>query len=193
MLADIVFGMHGSHSDEVRQIVVDDATVDDLDAVAEIYAHYVQHTVATFDYVVPTLEQWHAKHAAITAAGRPFVVARAVDESGTEQTVGYAYLGTFRGMPAYDRSTEDSIYVRPGFGGRGVGSALMAGMLDRANPENVRQIVAVIAATGGDGSIALHSRFGFTEAGRLRSIGHKADQWIDCVYMQKDIWESRDR
>ncbi|MHC3003980.1 GNAT family N-acetyltransferase [Gordonia sp. GN26] len=170
-------------------VQVSDATIDDLEAVAEIYAHYVQHTVATFDYVVPTLDEWHAKYAAITGAGRPFVVARAFDEAGLERIVGYAYLGTFRGMPAYDRSTEDSIYVRPGHGGRGVGSALMAGMLDRANRDNVRQIVAVIAATGGEGSVALHSRFGFTEVGRLRSIGHKADQWIDCVYMQKDLWE----
>ncbi len=97
-------------------------------------------------------------------------------------------------MPAYDRSTEDSIYVRPGFGGRGVGSALMAGMLDRANPpENVRQIVAVIAATGG-GRVDRSAFAVRVHRGRpLRAIGHKADQWIDCVYMQKDIWESRDR
>ncbi|PKZ67007.1 N-acetyltransferase [Gordonia terrae] len=172
-------------------IRVTDATIDDCDAIADIYAHYVQSTVATFDYLVPSLSQWHAKHAAITAAGRPFVVARAVDD-GVERVVGYAYLGTFRTMPAYDLSTEDSIYVRPGQGGRGVGTALMAALLERANPDNVRQIVAVIAATGGDGSIALHRRFGFTEVGRLRAIGHKAEQWIDCVYMQKDLWPGGD-
>ncbi|MCR5978652.1 GNAT family N-acetyltransferase [Gordonia jinghuaiqii] len=170
------------------RIRVTDATVDDCEAVAEIYAHYVLHTVATFDYVVPSPAQWQAKHAAITSAGRPFVVARALDETGSEQVVGYAYLGTFRTMPAYDLSTEDSIYVAPGFGGRGIGSTLMAAMLERTNPENVRQIVAVIAATGGEGSIALHARHGFAEVGRLRSIGHKAGQWIDCVYMQKDLW-----
>ncbi|MFE0749694.1 GNAT family N-acetyltransferase [Gordonia sp. NPDC058843] len=172
-------------------IRVTDATIDDCAAVADIYAHYVQNTVATFDYRVPSVSQWHAKHAAITAAGRPFVVARAVDD-GVERVVGYAYLGTFRTMPAYDLSTEDSIYVRPGFGGRGIGTALMAALLDRANPDNVRQIVAVIAATGGEGSIALHRRFGFDEVGRLRAIGHKEGQWIDCVYMQKDLWTRDD-
>ncbi|WP_439032193.1 GNAT family N-acetyltransferase [Gordonia terrae] len=169
------------------RVAVGDATIDDCAAVAEIYAHYVEHTVATFDYVVPSLSQWHAKHAAITAAGRPFVVARVV-EDGAERVVGYAYLGTFRGMPAYDLSTEDSIYVRPGYAGRGIGSALMSGLLERADTTNVRQIVAVIAATGGEGSTALHARFGFEQVGRLRAIGHKADQWIDCIYMQKDLW-----
>ena len=172
-------------------IRVSDATIDDCEAVADIYAHYVQHTVATFDYLVPSVSQWHAKHAAITAAGRPFVVARAVDD-GVERVVGYAYLGTFRTMPAYDLSTEDSIYVRPGHGGRGIGTGLMSALLARADPDNVRQIVAVIAATGGEGSIALHRRFGFDEVGRLRAIGHKAEQWIDCVYMQKDLWSGDD-
>ena len=132
----------GATSPPIR---VSDATIDDCEAVADIYAHYVQHTVATFDYLVPSVSQWHAKHAAITAAGRPFVVARAVDD-GVEHVVGYAYLGTFRTMPAYDLSTEDSIYVRPGHGGRGIGTALMSALLARADPDNVRQIVAVIAA-----------------------------------------------
>lgn len=178
--------MQGAQTDAMG-VMVRDAVETDLAAVADIYRHYVENTVATFDYMVPSHTAWLAKYQSIREANRPFVVATLPAESG-EHIVGYAYLGTFRAMPAYDRSTEDSIYVRPGYGGRGVGSALMAGMLKRANTENVRQIVAVIAATGGEGSIALHSRFGFTEVGRLRSIGHKADQWIDCVYMQKDLW-----
>ena len=180
--------MQGAHTDDMG-VTVRDAVDTDLAGVADIYRHYVENTVATFDYVVPSPASWLAKYRTIREADRPFVVATLPMES-VDQIVGYAYLGTFRGMPAYDRSTEDSIYVRPGSGGRGVGSALMAGMLDRANRDNVRQIVAVIAATGGAGSIALHKRFGFTEVGRLRSIGHKADQWIDCVYMQKDLWDS---
>ena len=170
-----------------ERVTVRDATEDDLAGVADIYRHYVENTVATFDYVVPSRTAWLVKYRTIRDAGRPFVVATLPAESG-EHVVGYAYLGTFRTMPAYDWSTEDSIYVRPGYGGRGIGSALMSGMLGRADRENVRQIVAVIAATGGEGSIALHSRFGFAEVGRLRSIGQKAGQWIDCVYMQKDLW-----
>ncbi|ETA08602.1 MULTISPECIES: GNAT family N-acetyltransferase [Gordonia] len=179
--------MQGARTDDMG-VTVRDAVETDLAGVADIYRHYVENTVATFDYVVPSHTAWLAKYRTIREANRPFVVATLSAESD-QHIVGYAYLGTFRAMPAYDRSTEDSIYVRPGLGGRGVGSALMAGLLDRADPENVRQIVAVIAATGGEGSVALHSRFGFTEVGRLRSIGHKADQWIDCVYMQKDLWE----
>ena len=65
-------------------------------------------------------------------------------------------------------------------------------LLARADPDNVRQIVAVIAATGGEGSIALHRRSGFDQVGRPRAIGHKAGQWIGCVYMQKDLCSGDD-
>ncbi|MDL9938490.1 N-acetyltransferase family protein [Gordonia sp. ABSL1-1] len=154
----------------------------DLPGVADIYRHYVENTVATFDYAAQDVAHWEAKLRSIEAAGRPFVVAVLDDE-----VVGFAYLGPFREKQAYDWTAEDTIYVRPGFGGRGIGAALMARLLADADPDNVRTVIAVIAATGGEPSVALHARFGFTEVGRLRTVGYKAEQWIDCIYMQREL------
>ncbi|MFW0784558.1 N-acetyltransferase family protein [Gordonia sp. CPCC 206044] len=156
------------------------ATVADCSAIADIYRHYVEHTVATFDYVAPTTQTWEEKLAAIHAAERPFLVAELADD-----VVGFAYLGAFRGKQAYAWTAEDTIYLHPAAGGQGIGSALMVALLEAADPANVRQIVAVIADPGGAASIALHAKHGFTEVGRTPGVGYKFDRWIDCVYMQR--------
>ena len=48
----------------------------------------------------------------------------------------------------------------------------------------VHQVIAVIADTGSDASVALHRRFGFTYAGRLTGVGFKHGRWVDTVLMQ---------
>ena len=48
-------------------------------------------------------------------------------------------------------------------------------------------IIAVIAATGGEASIAVHLKNGFVEVGRTPAVGYKFDQWIDCVYLQRSL------
>lgn len=161
----------------------------DCGAIADIYRHYVEHTVATFDYEAPTAADWAAKIAAVRKVGRPFLVAEGsgVEADGVGGLLGFAYLGPFRDKRAYDRTAEDTIYLRPGAGGRGIGTRLLAALLDAAEPGNVRQIIAVIAAAGGEASIALHLKNGFVEVGRTPAVGYKFDQWIDCVYLQRSI------
>ncbi|MDY6810925.1 MAG: N-acetyltransferase family protein [Actinomycetota bacterium] len=154
----------------------------DCAAIADIYRHYVDNTVATFDYEAPTSSDWAAKISRITSAGRPFLVVADRDD-----VLGFAYLGPFRDKRAYDRTAEDTIYLRPGAGGRGLGTRLLAALVSAADPANVRQIIAVIAATGGDASIAVHLTNGFVEVGRTPAVGYKFDQWIDCVYLQRSV------
>ena len=36
-------------------------------------------------------------------------------------------------------------------------------------------------------SVALHSRAGFVEAGRMRSVGRKHGRWLDTLYMQLSL------
>ena len=64
-----------------------EATVDDLDAMAAIYAHYVEHSVATFDIVPPPVEHWAERLDVLTAARLPFLVA---EDAGV--VAGFAYL-----------------------------------------------------------------------------------------------------
>ena len=72
-------------------------------------------------------------------------------------------------------------------GGIGIAATLLAGCA----AAGARQVIAVIADTGGGASAALHRRFGFTQAGLLSGVGRKHGRWIDTLLMQKELEPAR--
>ena len=155
------------------------ATRADLACVAEIFTHYVRHTVATFEEVPPTAADWAAKLTDLTERDLPFLVA-----AGSGTVTGFAYAAPWRPKPAYRHTVEDTIYLAPGATGRGLGTALLGAVIDASARAGMRQMIAVIADTGSDASAALHRRFGFTDIGRLTGVGHKHDRWVDTCLLQ---------
>ena len=106
-----------------------------------IFAGYVLHSIATFVETPPSDEMWRDRIAEARSAGLPFLVAE-VDGA----VEGFAHVTRFRPHAAYRYTVEDSIYIAPEASGRGVGSRLLAGVLDGMRGTEVRQVVAVIAA-----------------------------------------------
>ncbi|GGZ86524.1 GNAT family N-acetyltransferase [Streptomyces bluensis] len=164
------------------EAIIRPATSRDPGAVADIYAHYVLHTVATFETTVPSVADWERRLDDLTGRGLPFVVA---ELSG--QVAGFAYAAPWRPKPAYCHTVEDTIYLAPSAIGRGLGTALLREVIAGAAHAGVRQMIAVIADTGSDASAALHRRCGFTEAGRLTGVGRKQGRWIDTLLLQRDL------
>jgi L-amino acid N-acyltransferase YncA len=167
----------GALAPELRPV-----TPDDVEAVSRIYAHHVEHSVATFDTVAPGPAEWVAKAAGITAAGWPFLVA--VDAG---EVIGFAYVSPWRTRPAYAHTVEDTVYLAPGRSGRGTGRALLTEVLARAAAAGAEQVIAVIADSGDPSSQALHRALGFTEAGRLRAVGRKHGRLLDVVLLQASL------
>ena len=153
----------------------------DADAIAGIYAHHVQHGTASFDAVARTPVQTEEKIRDTLSKGWPFIVAERA-----ETILGYAYVTEFRDRPAYGYTCEDSIYVDSAFVGQGVGVQLMRALMERACDCGFRQMIAVIGG-GEPASVALHSKMGFTHAGRMRNVGRKFGRWLDTVYMQAEL------
>jgi phosphinothricin acetyltransferase len=158
-----------------------DATADDAEAVAAIYAHHVLHGTASFDYAPPPAESFRAKIETVTAAGWPFLIA----ERGGE-VAGYAYATQIRDRPGYRFTAEDSIYVHPERMGQGIGGALLDALIERCIAGGFRQLIAVVGG-GEPGSVALHSSRGFREVGRLHAVGWKHGRWLDSVYLQLEL------
>jgi phosphinothricin acetyltransferase len=154
----------------------------DLGQVAEIYAHYVTTSVATFEEVPPTVEDWRRRLDDLADRNLPFLVAEA---DGAVR--GYAYAGPWRPKPAYRYTVEDTVYVSPGHTGQGLGGALLSPLLAACAGSGARQVIAVIADSGSNASIELHRRFGFEHAGRLRAVGRKHGRWIDTILMQREL------
>ena len=134
----------------------------DMAAVRGIYSHYVLHSLATFEETPPTLDEMLARRQASAESNLPYLVAQAGRE-----ILGFAYAAAYRPRPAYRFTIEDSVYVAEGFGGRGIGSALLGELIARCERGPWRQMVAIVGDGANSGSIALHRRFGFELVGTL--------------------------
>lgn len=168
--------------DATKDVVLRTATAHDASAVAAIYAHYVEHSVATFDIAPPPERAWAERIGTAASARLPFLIAECADE-----VHGFAYLSAFRPKPAYRHTLEDTIYLAPDHVGRGTGRLLLTELVNRAPDTGAHQLVAVIS-TGTDGpSARLHRALGFEAAGTLREVGYKFDHWIDIVMMQRAV------
>ena len=158
------------------------ATPDDLPAIQSIYAHHVLHGLASFEEAPPPLEEMRRRFDDVRARGLPYLAA---DFGGV--LVGYGYCAPYRSRTAYRHSLEDSVYVKHGSEGRGVGSALLRVLIERCEALGYRQLIAVIGDSGNAASINLHASFGFQRLGTLRSAGFKFGRWVDSVLMQRPL------
>ncbi len=161
--------------------MIRDVREEDAPAIAAIYAHHVRHGTASYDLEAASADETLAKIRRILSAGWPFIVAEADGE-----VVGYAYATQFRDRAAYAWTCENSIYVHPDQQGRGLGKVLLEELCERAERSGFRQMIAVIGGAE-PASIALHSKCGFRQVGRLHSAGWKHGRWLDNVYMQRSL------
>jgi L-amino acid N-acyltransferase YncA len=162
-------------------IEIRSARTDDAEVIADIYAHHVLHGTASFEQEPPDAASWREKIEAITSRGWPFLVS---DRHG--KVVGYAYATQFRDRSAYTFTCENSIYVAATELGKGIGGNLLAALIQQAEAAGFRQMIGVIGGAEA-ASVALHQSAGFTEAGRMRSVGRKFGRWLDTLYMQRTL------
>jgi L-amino acid N-acyltransferase YncA len=164
------------------QVTIAPATVADAPLVAHIYGEHVIHGTASFEIVAPDVTEMRARIGKVLDAGWPWLVSR--DPMG--EITGYAYASQLLPRAAYRFACEDSIYIRRDRIGQGIGTALLAALIDAAGASGFRQMVALIAGTE-PASVALHARAGFVDSGRWRSVGRKHGHWIDVLHMQRSL------
>ena len=159
------------------------ATAADVPAIAAIYDHHVEHSVATFDLEPQGGALWQEKVDA-TGAGARLLVA---EEDGA--VVGFAYSSPFRHRPAYSGTRETSTYLSPEADGRGLGRQLYDALLERLAADGIHTVIAVVAQPN-PASTALHRRCGFTEVGTLREVGRKHGRLVDITWWQRHLGDS---
>lgn len=153
------------------------ASNDDLDAIRDIYNHYVATSTATFQLEPESSAErrrWFDAH----DERHPVTVA---EHEG--RIAGWASLSRFNAREGYRMTVESSVYVHHEHHRRGIGKLLTSDIVRRARELGHHTIIAGVADDQ-EASIALHLGFGFTEVARLREVGHKFDRWLDVVYLQ---------
>ncbi|SDO25587.1 phosphinothricin acetyltransferase [Rhodoferax sp. OV413] len=155
---------------------------EDMSAVAAIYTHHVLHGTGTFETTPPSNEEMAGRRADVLAKGLPYLV---LEDAGVIQ--GFAYCNWFKPRPAYRFSAEDSVYLAPNTGGKGLGRILLAELMTQAERAGVRKLIAVIGDSANAGSIGVHRSLGFHQVGVLSACGWKFGRWLDVVLMEKFI------
>lgn len=159
-------------------VQIRDAVLHDLPAMLAIYNHAIRNLIATFDLEEQSLEQrevWFHQH----GHNYPLIVA---ESEGI--VVGYSCLSSFRAKPAYARSTELSIYIAENQRGKGIGTALMAEILRRAEQLEYHTVISGITG-GNEASVRLHENFGFVFVGKFQEVGFKFGEWQDVHFYQR--------
>ena len=154
------------------------AADNDLQEILVIYNDAILNTTAVYDYEPHTLElrkQWFETK---QQQGFPVFVAEENNE-----VLGFSSIGPFRVWAAYKHSVENSVYVKDGQRGKGIGKLLMQPLIDAAKELKLHTIIAGIDANN-IASIALHKQFGFTEVGYFKEVGWKFERWLDLVFLQ---------
>ena len=154
------------------------ATVEDAEAIREIYNVEVETSTVTFDLVARTLDE---QRVWITQRSGVHAVLVAVEDG---ELCGFGSLSPYKERPAYSTTVEDSVYVHRDHQGLGVGRLLLGELVDLATTHGFHTVVARIVA-GHTASIGLHSRLGFEVVGHEREVGRKFGKWLDVITMQR--------
>jgi phosphinothricin acetyltransferase len=164
------------------ELTVCDASERDGAAIAEIYAHYVLESAASFETEAPSAQVMSARIAQVLGAGSPWLIVR--DAQG--RVLGFAYAHQFGPLAGYAYSCETHIYVRHDALGRGIGTMLMNALIAACEARGYRQAFALIAGTE-PASVVLHARAGYLPCGTLTGAGWKHGQWTDVFMMQRKL------
>lgn len=165
------------------------ATPFDAEEILNIYAPYITDTAITFEYTVPSLEDFRQR-IVNTLQKYPYLVALEDDK-----IVGYAYAGVFKGRAAYDHCVETSIYVQMDAHGKGIGKALYAELEERLKEQGILNVNACITWSEKENEYVthqspdFHEHLGYKRCAHFHQCGYKFGQWFDMIWMEKMIGE----
>lgn len=156
------------------------ATIHDAEAVLEIYKPYVLNSPISFEYTVPSLEEYTQRVQNILSIYPFFVCVH------NDKLIGYAYATKFRDRVAYQWDIETSVYVAEGFQKQGVASLLYNKLFEECKARGYHNAFAGITLPN-DKSVNFHSKQGFTKIGVFKNAGFKQGAWHSVLFMEKNL------
>ena len=154
------------------------ATEKDLPRMLEIYRPYVERTTYSFEYTVPTLEEFTRRFQTVTARF-PWLVC---ERDGV--LLGYAYGSAAFERAAYGWCAQASAYLRPDAHRQGIGSALYRVLETILKEQGYVNLYAVVTAEN-EISLAFHRAVGYEDFAVFPRCGYKHGRWVGVVWLQK--------
>ena len=149
-----------------------------LPVVLEIYDYYVQNSTATFhtgSVAIKDLKEFiflnHSKYKSFLLLSENLVA-------------GYAYLTQFKKREAYDRTAEITVYLKPGFTGKGLGSAALVFLESEALKAGIKVLIATISGSNRH-SLYVFEKQGYFCCGQFKEVGEKFGEILDVYSYEK--------
>ena len=170
-----------------ENIKIRKATLADVPRLLEIYGYYAEKTAISFEYDIPSLEDF-SNRVQNTLKNYPYLV---VEEDG--KVWGFVYGGAFVGRAAYRHSCELTIYLDDEARGRGYGRKLYETMETLLKAQGILNLYVCVADPIIEdeyltkNSERFHTRLGFSKIGVFHKCGYKFGRWYNIIWMEKII------
>ena len=164
-----------------------EANVSDAKRLVEIYAPYVKETAVSFEYKVPTVEEFEERIRHITEK-YPYIVCLK-----DNKIVGYAYASAYSSREAYDWTAVSSIYVDKEFRRQGIGVLLYKELEERLRRQGIVNLLAGVAYIEAEdkyltnASYYFHTKMGYEKVAHMKAVGKKFGNWYDLIWLQKKL------
>ena len=167
---------------------IEDVNVKDAKRLLEIYGPYVKNTAISFEYEVPSIEEFENRIKTISSK-YPYI--KIIDDEN--KIVGYAYANSFKSREAYKYDVEVSIYLDSKQRGKGYGKALYEELEKRLKQMGIINVYACITMPmqkskySTEASYHFHLRQGFELVGTFKHCGYKFNEWFNMIWMAKEL------
>ena len=168
-------------------LTIRDVQIEDAERLVEIYSHYVLNTAVSFEYEVPSVEEFRRRIEKITSK-YPYLVSL---KDG--KIVGYVYAGEYSSRKAYSWTAAMSIFVDKDYRRQKIGSAMYEAIEPKLKEMGIVNLLAGTAYCESEDeylthdSCIFHESRGYIEAAHFKNIGRKFDRWYDLKWYQKSI------
>ncbi len=149
-------------------------TAENANAVLAIYQAGLDDGDASFETAAPSWPEWDAAH----LPDHRFVAV----EGG--EVLGWVAAVPTSGRCVYAGVVEHSVYVHPAARGRGIGTRLLAALIDSTEKAGIWTIESGVFPEN-EASLALHSAAGFRTVGIRERIGRRDGAWRDVVLIER--------
>lgn len=163
-----------------EEFSIREAKIEDASEILAVYRPYILNTTITYEYDVPTVEEFAQRMHKILGI-YPYYVCEYKGD-----IVGYAYASRHQERAAFAWGAEVSIYLKEGIHGKGVAMALYDILIEQLYRQGIYKVYALIDSPN-EKSENFHLKRGFKKIGHLPRTAFKLGRWCDLAYYEKEL------
>jgi L-amino acid N-acyltransferase YncA len=160
-------------------------TENDAKQILEIYKPYILDTIITFEYEVPSLEEFLRRIKTVSSE-YPWLVCLL-----GKTIVGYAYASRHRERTAYQWSVDAAVYLSAAFHRKGIARILYESLFSILRLQGYYNVYAGISLPN-EKSVGFHKAMGFEEIGIYKKTGYKQGSWHNTAWFQLHLSEHKE-